>query len=44
MDAVNTLKKSKADLKNVRENLEEMMKARDSAVFDLAGVMKQAED
>nr|XP_023917447.1 hepatoma-derived growth factor-related protein 2-like [Quercus suber] len=42
--ARNLERRSEADLKKAREDLEEMMKARDNAVSDLAGIMKQAKD
>ncbi|XP_065631069.1 uncharacterized protein LOC136068188 [Quercus suber] len=44
LEAANTLKRSEADLKKATEDLEEMTKARDTAVSDLAVARKQAED
>nr|POF10785.1 hypothetical protein CFP56_03455 [Quercus suber] len=44
LEAANTLKRSETDLKKATEDLEEMTKARDTAVSDLAVARKQAED
>nr|POE58331.1 hypothetical protein CFP56_05275 [Quercus suber] len=44
LGAANTLKRSEADLKKATEDLEEMTKARDTVVSDLAVARKQAED
>ena len=44
VDAVWTLKNSKADLSKAREDLKEMTRARDNAESGLASAQKQAED
>ena len=44
LDATRTLKNSEIDLLNVREDLKEVTRARDSAETGLAGAQKQAED
>ena len=44
LDAIQTLKNSKADLSKAREDLKEMTRAKDSAELGLASAQKQAED
>ena len=44
MDAARTLKNSRADLLKAREDLKEVIRARDSAESGLASAQKQAED
>ena len=44
LDAIQTLKNSRADLLKAREDLKEMTRARDSIESSLASTQKQAED
>ena len=44
LDAIRTLKNSKVDLLNVKEDLKEMTRAKDSAESGLVNAQKQAED
>ena len=44
LDAMRTLKNSKADLLKVREDLKEVTRAKDSVESGLASAQKQAED
>ena len=44
LDAIRTLKNSKADLLKAREDLKDMTRARDSAESGLASAQKQVKD
>ena len=44
LDAIRTLKNFEADLLKAREDLKEVIRARDSAESGLANAQKQAED